>query len=361
MKTKKRYFVVSDVHGFYSRMAEALEEAGFDPFNGNHIFVSCGDLFDRGTENADILDYVRRLPRKILIKGNHEDITARTVRDGKLDPYYDGNGTIETLAELMGTGTERVEALLSGDERPETISRLSDLIGGMLDYYETDRYIFTHGWLPLSYGGVKPGLRDGWRTAESSEWDEARWVEWNNPYALGLTVPGKTIVCGHRPAALGRYFDFSREPDDSTPFIGNGVAAIDALTVRSGRVNVMIVEDTTPETRLYEMKLNDIPFELMKRGEKTVEMRLYDEKRRLLKPGDKIAFTRRAHPDDVLLAAVTGLYRYQSFTELAYDFTPRQLGVYGMTPEQTGQLMRRIYSDEETEANGAVAIRIHLE
>jgi hypothetical protein len=33
-----------------------------------------------------------------------------------------------------------------------------------------------------------------------------------------------------------------REPDCSEPFYGNGIVAIDAGTVRSGRVNVFITE-----------------------------------------------------------------------------------------------------------------------
>ena len=50
------------------------------------------------------------------------------------------------------------------------------------------------------------------------------------------------MVVGHRPAELGRMFDPFREPDLSEPFYGKGMIAIDAYTVRSGRVNVLIAE-----------------------------------------------------------------------------------------------------------------------
>ena len=46
----KKYFVVSDVHGFYDEMKKALDNAGFDIANPDHIFVSCGDLLDRGRQ-----------------------------------------------------------------------------------------------------------------------------------------------------------------------------------------------------------------------------------------------------------------------------------------------------------------------
>ena len=41
----------------------------------------------------------------------------------------------------------------------------------------------------------------------------------------------------------------------------------------------------------YNMKLNNEPFNLIKNGTKTVELRLNDEKRKLLNIGDKIEFT----------------------------------------------------------------------
>ena len=39
---------------------------------------------------------------------------------------------------------------------------------------------------------------------------------------------------------------------------------------------------------LYKMKLNKSPFERIKNGTKTIEFRLYDEKRKQIKVGDKI-------------------------------------------------------------------------
>ena len=46
METKK-IFAVSDIHGFYTQLREALDKAGFDSENENHLFVCCGDCFDK--------------------------------------------------------------------------------------------------------------------------------------------------------------------------------------------------------------------------------------------------------------------------------------------------------------------------
>ena len=44
----KKLFVVADVHSFYNEMIDALAEKGFDKNDPDHVFVSLGDLFDRG-------------------------------------------------------------------------------------------------------------------------------------------------------------------------------------------------------------------------------------------------------------------------------------------------------------------------
>ena len=43
---------------------------------------------------------------------------------------------------------------------------------------------------------------------------------------------------------------------------------------------------------LHKMKLNKSPFERIKNGTKTIEFRLFDEKRQQIKVGDKIEFSK---------------------------------------------------------------------
>lgn len=45
-----KFFVISDVHGYYDEMVQTLEAAGFDPNNEEHWLISCGDEIDRGSE-----------------------------------------------------------------------------------------------------------------------------------------------------------------------------------------------------------------------------------------------------------------------------------------------------------------------
>ena len=41
---------------------------------------------------------------------------------------------------------------------------------------------------------------------------------------------------------------------------------------------------------MHEMNLQEAPFRMIKNKTKTIELRLYDEKRRKIKPGDTIEF-----------------------------------------------------------------------
>lgn len=77
---------------------------------------------------------------------------------------------------------------------------------------------------------------------------------------------------------------------------------------------------------LYQMRLDDEPFERMKRGEKTLEIRLFDEKRQKLELGDEIEFVRRNNPAEKVEAKVFGLLAYNNFSDLIEDMPAAYLG-----------------------------------
>ena len=75
-----KYYVVADVHGFYSELITALTEKGFFKDESPHKLIVCGDLFDRGQEAVKLQDFIVDLMRKdevILIRGNHEDLIEK--------------------------------------------------------------------------------------------------------------------------------------------------------------------------------------------------------------------------------------------------------------------------------------------
>ena len=239
----KKLFVVSDVHGHYTKMIKALDEAGFDPKNEKHVFISCGDLFDRGDENAEVYEFVKGLSRKILLRGNHEDNLVNALKRGHLTQDDVDNGTHITVSQLIGNDALDSERRLNVSMYGEKIEELISFIEIMADYYETEEYVFTHGWLPITFEDRTPRVDSSWRDVPREEWiQEAHVLEWQQLYSVGAVLKDKTLVVGHRPCEMGRMFDPFREPDLSEPFYGDGMIAIDAYTVKSGRVNVLVVE-----------------------------------------------------------------------------------------------------------------------
>src|SRR5699024_4156726 len=67
---------------------------------------------------------------------------------------------------------------------------------------------------------------------------------------------------------------------------------------------------------IHEMKLNESPFERIKNGTKTIEFRLYDEKRKKVKIGDKIEFSKLPDLQEKILVDVLDIYRDETFENL---------------------------------------------
>lgn len=244
MKAKKRIFAASDIHGHYTLLREALDEAGFDPENSDHLFVCCGDLFDRGNESFKVYEFVRALKNKVLICGNHDENLLQIFKRGSMSVFDIRNGVERTVTDMFGEGSIGPLGELQPQRRAELVDELIEFIEHMSDYYESENYIFTHGWLPTEIGNDgNRVLLENWRDADCFRWNSARFTEWTTLKGVNDMVPDKTIVCGHRPTRLAANIDVSRSHADSSIYYGKRMIAIDAGAVRSGRVNVFVTDD----------------------------------------------------------------------------------------------------------------------
>jgi ASC-1-like (ASCH) protein len=114
------------------------------------------------------------------------------------------------------------------------------------------------------------------------------------------------------------------------------------------------------EAVCHEMKLQPEPFAKIKSGEKTIELRLYDEKRQQIKVGDRIVFT-NTDSGKSLWVTVVKLHRFDSFAQL-YEALP--LLQCGYTVEDVDKAhpsdMEAYYSVEEQKKYGVVGIEIQV-
>lgn len=262
-----KFFVVSDVHSYYYELMQALNKAGFDENDKSHIFVSCGDLLDRGPDAKKCLEFVNNLndDRKILIKGNHEQLLEDIIHRGYFLSHDYHNKTHETVYQLTGIHpTDNIPSIYSVDR-----AAILDMLVNkdwdkyrtkLINYYETDKYVFVHGWIPFiirfidSDNGKIESVRcytESWRN-EDSDWESARWANGMDAWKDGIREPGKTIVCGHWHSSWGHCnihhngVEFSETtaniPSIHTPFYDDGIIALDACTAYSGFVNCVVLD-----------------------------------------------------------------------------------------------------------------------
>ena len=112
---------------------------------------------------------------------------------------------------------------------------------------------------------------------------------------------------------------------------------------------------------IHEMKLRPEPFAKIRSGAKTIELRLYDEKRQMIREGDVIIFTSTENGERIR-ATVKKLHLFDSF-EALYKSLP--LLKCGYTAEDVGSAlpsdMEAYYCVVEQKQYGVVGIELfHL-
>jgi ASC-1-like (ASCH) protein len=108
----------------------------------------------------------------------------------------------------------------------------------------------------------------------------------------------------------------------------------------------------------HNLKLATWPFDAIKNGNKTIESRLYDEKRQLIELGDTLVFTNRESPEQTLTVKVIGLLRYSSFEAMFSHSEPTKFG--GPSVDLLLDQISEFYSAEEQEKYGVIGIEFEL-
>ena len=181
-----KYFVMSDIHGDYPAMMQGLKESGYNKKDPNHQIIVIGDYFGRATVGKGPYGIFKYLTSKthvnkpICIKGNHEEWFVKPMLErgyvSELDCWNGEDKTIYSFFEhiphindkdfnmqpvydyltkhpvavafedrfSVGIMDEEVAAInMFGQGK-----QLKKWLDEMPYYFETEHYVFTHGWLP---------------------------------------------------------------------------------------------------------------------------------------------------------------------------------------------------------------------
>ena len=100
-------------------------------------------------------------------------------------------------------------------------------------------------------------------------------------------------------------------------------------------------------------------FNIVLDGNKDVEIRVNDEKRRKLNIGDTLIFLNRSNEQEQIKATITNLVYFNSFLDVTNYYDMKRIYLEGTTKEEYINLMKQFYSDEEVSKYGVVAIEFN--
>ncbi len=254
----RKLFIFSDVHSFYEPLMTALDAAGFEKDNPDHIIVSLGDLCDRGPDSVKVLKFINSIPedRKHCIIGNHELMMEEMITRGYELPHDIHNGTVQTVRQLTGVNDSEAAILEMQHNFLWNLYKRS-----WITHAEIEDMIFVHGWIPCN-SFPRFGIYEyakNWRKASVRGWEDATWYNGMKAWSKGVKEEGKTIFCGHWHTSWGHanlhhqgvefLDDYEKETIEKEglyacydPFVDEGIVALDACTVISGKVNVVVRE-----------------------------------------------------------------------------------------------------------------------
>ena len=278
-----KYFCVSDIHSFYTPLKESLDKAGFEVGNENHLLLVLGDVFDRGDETLQVYEYLKSVPNKILIRGNHEQLFIDLLDKPLPDSHDYSNGTVKTFCHIAGINPKKMDvnywyelkyssnatiniksmlyatwAVVVEKVRISEIAKWIKDDSQWVNYYELDKFIFVHSFIPRDYTLSEFGYIDkyyyksNWRNAWQDDWNDAMWGCPYEVFIEGYFMPeiqkGKVLVCGHwHSFGFREFFEgkhYVKDDDiDFSIFYSKYLIALDTCTALSHKVNVMIIDE----------------------------------------------------------------------------------------------------------------------
>lgn len=110
----------------------------------------------------------------------------------------------------------------------------------------------------------------------------------------------------------------------------------------------------------HDMKLKAIYFDKIKTGEKNYEIRLNDEKRRLINVGDVLIFNKEPELKEKIATEVKELVYFNSFEELLNTLPVEKIGFKSMDKQSIKDVYYQFYSKEDENKYGVVAIKVKV-
>lgn len=226
-----RKLVVGDLHGAYKPLLQVLDRCQFNPSEDQLIFI--GDILDGYSDIKECIDFIKELPNKIIVKGNHDEWVEHIVNyksdvSSIVEAWmpHGGFSTYTSLRDYMYT------------------KEFMDFINSMKMYHVDEDKLFVHAGLSREKSYEN-------NNSETLMWDrnfieKARNAHFYKNYSK-LRLPKnpeiRRVFVGHTPTI--NMNDVFRKHDEPALYVDNfknGVINVDTGSCFSGKLTVMDTE-----------------------------------------------------------------------------------------------------------------------
>ena len=111
---------------------------------------------------------------------------------------------------------------------------------------------------------------------------------------------------------------------------------------------------------MYIMKVKPEYFEKIKSGKKIYEIRLLDEKRKMLKVGDTVLLKKEPELFDGIVIRISEIKHFNTFLEMAQRLSISDLGLEVKTAAEVNDIYHQFYSVEDEVKYGVVALKMDV-
>ena len=215
-----RVLAIGDIHGCLGPLDDLL--AWVRP-TADDVLITLGDYVDRGPDSRGVLNRLIELKKQrplICLRGNHEIMMLDAWRGGRAErKSWLSVGGVECLGSY---GSSPGKSGTFDDVPPEHWTFLQT---ELVDYYESERFIFVHAGLEYS-------------TAMSEQPDYALFWDFLGDSLRHRT--GKTVICGHTSQKSGEPKVVPNAVCIDTRIHGGGwLTCLDAISGRYWQVDML--------------------------------------------------------------------------------------------------------------------------
>jgi diadenosine tetraphosphatase ApaH/serine/threonine PP2A family protein phosphatase len=218
-----RLYIIGDIHGRLDLLNRLIDRIGRDAqhYDGANVAVTLGDYVDRGPDSRGVINRLLNNPfpgEYVALKGNHEALFEKFLKEPDIGSYWRQLGGLETLHSF---GVP-VKPLMTGKKFEDAAEQLrSALSTDELKFLKSLKTSFAIDRFFMCHAGVRPGVPLDHQREEDLLWIRDDFLRSDADF-------GKIIVHGHTPI-------------ESPEFRPNRIN-IDTGAFATGRLTCLVVE-----------------------------------------------------------------------------------------------------------------------